>query len=184
MILLEELKTARLTNDPKVLAEVEAYAKRLTFAMIKPDITSTGHAGEVLSAMERWFTVSDVICSRWPRSVMEEFYGAHRDRPWFGELMDFMTSDRVYAVVLVGPAGAGLTFERWRNLIGATDPRKADPDSIRGRFGNKDGIIMRNAVHGSDSVENAVREIDLVHTRISDTFGEAAIEPLIKLFDL
>lgn len=184
MSILDTLRLQSLSSmqvEAKVQAEVERYAKRLTFAMIKPDITSTGHAGEVLSAMERWFTVSDVVCSRWSRSTMEEFYGAHREKPYFGELMDFMTSDRVYAVVLVAPTEDAV--QRWRDLIGATDPRKADPDSIRGRFGNKDGIIMRNAVHGSDSVENAMREIDLVHTRVSDTFGEGAVEPLIPLLD-
>jgi len=169
-------------ND-KVHEEAKRYAQRLTFAMIKPDVTSTGHAGEVLSAMERWFTVTDVLCTQWPRNVMEEFYGHHREKPYFSELMDFMTSDRVYAVVLRGPEDGSQAVQSWRDLIGATDPRKADSRSIRARFGNKDGIIMRNAVHGSDSLDSAMREIDLVNQRLCGNFGDVAVDPIVKLVD-
>lgn len=186
MTAIEEMM-ALLTSPPQVDAQTRAaaerYMQRLTFAMIKPDITSTGHAGEILSAMERWFTVTDVLCTRWPRGVMEDFYGHHREKPYFGELVDFMTSDRVYAVILRGPGDGSEAVKSWRDLIGATDPRKANERSLRARFGNKDGIIMRNAVHGSDSVESAMREIDLVNTRLCHNFGDVAVEPIVKLLD-
>lgn len=136
-----------------------------TLALIKPDAVQNRHAGMILHQMENHFAVCDVNCAIWSRSLVAQFYLEHKDRPFFGDLIEFMTMDRIYAVTLVGPNAVG----RWRALMGATDPKKADADTIRGIYGSKIGPIMHNAVHGSDSQKRAFEEIDIVRkaTRVS-----------------
>ncbi len=140
-----------------------------TVALIKPDAVEAGHAGEILATMERHFLVADVVCSKWRFDLAYDFYWMHSSKPFFGDLMVFMCSERIYAITLVSPDAV----RRWRELMGATDSRKAEPGTIRERFGNKEGIVMRNAVHGSDSLEASASERRLLGEWIP-RFGEEA----------
>lgn len=124
-----------------------------TFAMIKPDAVEAGNTGRILAAVEEaGFTIRAMRQVRLTRVEAEAFYAVHRGRPFYGELVEFMSS---------GPAVA-LTLEKadavlaWRTTIGATDPAEAAGGTIRKRFAESKG---KNAVHGSDSDENALREI-------------------------
>lgn len=154
-------------------------SSEITFALIKPDAVEAGVAGEILSMMERDFYVADVVCSRWNRKQVAEFYAEHNGKPFFDSLCDFMSSGRMYAVLLVGDDA----IARWRRLMGPTDPRDS-VTTVRGKYGNKDGIIMRNAVHGSASRRDFVRESELVRWAISpqydrgrmSLFGDEAVK--------
>lgn len=144
-------------------------AMETTFALIKPDAVAAGHAGEILSIMERNFLVGDVLTTLWSLNQVKRFYFKHEGRPYFGDLLSFMSSGPMYAMTLTAPGAV----KKWRELIGETDPKVASPGSIRGRFGDKYGPIMRNAVHGSDSVAAAREEISLVDSLVSrhSSFG-------------
>ena len=128
-------------------------AGRLTFAMIKPDAVSTAKTGPILAAVqEAGFTIRAMRQVRLSRVEAEAFYEVHRGRPFYEELVGFMSSDPAVALVLEAPAAV----TAWREAIGATDPAEAAAGTIRARFAESKG---RNAVHGSDSDENARREI-------------------------
>lgn len=129
-----------------------------TLALIKPDAVQNRHVGAILQQMENHFVVCDVLCSIWSRTLVAQFYAEHKDRPFFNDLLDFMSMDRIYAITLVGPD----VVSRWRRLAGTTNPRHADAGTIRGMYGSKVGPIMYNAVHGSDSQERAFEEIEIV----------------------
>ena len=88
------------------------------------------------------------------RATAEEQYGEHRDKPFFGELVDFITSGSVVVVRLEGEGAVDV----WRTMVGPTDPATAPPGTIRGDFGL---VITENLVHGSDSPESAERELKL-----------------------
>jgi len=126
---------------------------RYTLAMIKPDAVEGGKAGRILASIEdRGFAIRAMRLIRLTRDEAEAFYQVHRGRPFFDELVAFMSSGRTVVLALEHPdAVAG-----WRAAIGATDPAEAAPGSIRREFAESKG---RNAVHGSDSDPNAVREI-------------------------
>lgn len=143
-------------------------AMETTFALIKPDAVAAGHAGEILSIMERSFLVGDVLATTWTLDQVKRFYAKHAERPYFNDLVAFMSSGPMYAVTLTAPGAV----KKWREIIGETDPKMASPGSIRGRFGDKQGPIMRNAVHGSDSVAAAREEIGFIcSVGLSDEFG-------------
>jgi nucleoside-diphosphate kinase len=126
---------------------------RYTFAMIKPDALQSGNAGKILAAIEEaGFNIRAMRLVRLSQVEAEAFYEVHRGRPFFGELVEFMSSAPAVAMALEA-ADAVLS---WRTAIGATDPAEAAEGTIRRRFAESKG---RNAVHGSDSDENAVREI-------------------------
>lgn len=126
---------------------------RLTFAMIKPDAVASGNTGNIVQAVEAaGFAIRAMRQVRLTRTEAEAFYAVHRGRPFYGELVDFMSSGPAVAMALeADDAVAG-----WRRAIGATDPAEAAEGTIRKRFAESKG---RNAVHGSDSDENALREI-------------------------
>lgn len=128
-------------------------AGRYTFAMIKPDALQAGNAGKILAAIEEaGFNIRAMRLVRLSRVEAEAFYEVHRGRPFYGELVEFMSSAPSVALALeAADAVAG-----WRTTIGATDPAEAAEGTIRRRFAESKG---RNAVHGSDSDENATREI-------------------------
>jgi nucleoside-diphosphate kinase len=126
-----------------------------TFVMIKPDGVSRGLIGEVISRLERtglrlerirMLTISEELARR--------HYAEHLERPFFPELLEFITSGPVVAMDWSGP-GAIATA---REVMGATDPRKADPGTIRGDLGQE---VTQNIVHGSDGPESAKRELEL-----------------------
>lgn len=146
-----------------------------TFAIIKPDAVANGDAGRILSVMEKDFKVTDLILTTWSMEVAELFYADLAEKPFFRDLVAFMTSGPLICVNLSGEDAVA----RWRSVIGATDPTKAHPLSIRGLFGSKTGPMMNNAVHGSDSVLSAEYETGLIRGFLSDTrpyFGDAAVK--------
>jgi nucleoside-diphosphate kinase len=126
-----------------------------TLILIKPDAIERKLSGEILARIERrGFTLSAGKLIKVDRTLGETHYAEHREKPFFGELVAFITSGLTWALVVEGE-GAIATM---RKTIGATNPADADPGSIRGDF----AVAMPdNLVHGSDSPESAEREIAL-----------------------
>jgi nucleoside-diphosphate kinase len=124
-----------------------------TLSIIKPDAVEKKKAGAILGMLEdEGFTV--LACKRMhlTRKVAEGFYAVHKARPFFGELVEFMTRSPVFVAVLERDDAVA----QYRKVMGATDSRKAEPGTIRQKWGKDVG---ENAVHGSDSLENAKIEI-------------------------
>ncbi len=131
----------------------EPMAGRLTFAMIKPDAVAAGNTGRILAHVEAaGFRLRAIRQVSLTRVEAEAFYAVHRGRPFYGELVEFMSSGPTVALALE----ADDAVAEWRRAIGATDPAEAAEGTIRRTFAESKG---RNAVHGSDSDENALREI-------------------------
>ncbi len=126
---------------------------RYTLGIVKPDAVERGHLGAILAQIEQdGFRIRAARLVRLTRPEAEAFYAVHRGRPFFEELVTFMTSGPCLPMALERD-GAVAAF---RTLIGATDPAEAAEGTLRKRFAESKG---RNAVHGSDSDENAAREI-------------------------
>ena len=126
-----------------------------TFSIIKPDATKRNLTGAINAIIEgAGLRIVAQRRVRITREQAETFYGVHRERPFFGELVEFMTSGPVVVQVLQGE-GAVL---KYRDVMGATDPAKAEGGTIRKQFAES---IERNSVHGSDSPDNAAIEIAL-----------------------
>ena len=124
-----------------------------TFAIIKPDAVKRGLTGEVLSRIHAAkFQIVAIKSLRLTKSEAEGFYAVHRERPFFGELTDFMSSGK--AVVMVLEAEGAIA--KWRDTMGATDPKKAAPGTIRCDLGTSIGT---NCTHGSDAPDTAAFEI-------------------------
>ena len=124
-----------------------------TLAIIKPDATESHKAGKVLAHLEgAGFAVKALRLTHLPRAQAEEFYAVHRERPFYGELVEFMTSGPCIPMVLE----ADNAVLRLREVIGATDPAEADNGTVRQLFAESK---ERNAIHASDSDENAAIEI-------------------------
>jgi len=128
-------------------------AVQRTLAIVKPDAVAKGVTGEILTRVER--AGFKILALRLLRLSSEEaagFYAVHRQRPFFASLCAFMTQGPSLVMVLEGENA----IQRWRDLMGATDPAKAAPNTIRRDFASS---IEANAVHGSDSPESAAFEI-------------------------
>jgi nucleoside-diphosphate kinase len=126
-----------------------------SLVLIKPDAVERKLAGEILARIERrGFTLRAGKLVQVDRGLGETHYAEHREKPFFGELVDFITSGPTWALVVEGE-GAIATL---RKTIGATNPADAEPGSIRGDLAN---AMPDNLVHGSDSPESAEREIAL-----------------------
>jgi nucleoside-diphosphate kinase len=124
-----------------------------TFAIIKPDAVERRLVGRILSRIEdAGFTVRSMRMQHLTKKEAEGFYAVHRARPFFGGLTDFMSSGPVVVMALEAPDA----ISKWRNLMGATDPAKADAGTLRKEFGSS---IERNATHGSDAPETAAFEL-------------------------
>src|SRR5687767_15235937 len=122
-----------------------------TFAIIKPDAVESKKAGQILARIETaGFTVRAMRLHHLTKKEAEGFYAVHRERPFFGGLTQFMASGPIVAMVLEAPDA----ITKWRTLMGATDPAKADPGTIRKEFASS---IGENATHGSDAPETAAR---------------------------
>lgn len=120
-----------------------------TFTMIKPDAFSKGHTGAILAMIEKaGFRIVALKKIRLSEEKAGEFYAVHKERPFYGELVEFMSSGPIVAAILEKDNAV----EDFRKLIGATDPSKADEGTIRKLYAESVG---KNAVHGSDSNENA-----------------------------
>lgn len=126
-----------------------------TFIMVKPDGVQRGLIGEVVRRFEqKGFKLAGAKLMQITKELAEEHYGEHKERPFFGELVDFITSGPVFAMVWEGEN----VIKTSRNMIGATNPVEANPGSIRGDFAL---TVGKNIIHGSDSPESAEREIGL-----------------------
>jgi nucleoside-diphosphate kinase len=124
-----------------------------TFSIIKPDATARNLTGAINAMIEAdGLRIVGQKRVRITRDQAETFYGVHRERPFFGELVDFMTSGPVVVQVLEGENA----IARYRDVMGATDPAKAAEGTIRKRYAQS---IGENSVHGSDAPDTAVKEI-------------------------
>jgi nucleoside-diphosphate kinase len=124
-----------------------------TLLMVKPDTVEEGHYGEIISLVLRnGFRINRLSMVAFDRSRAEEFYAVHRERPFFGELVEYITSGPVVALELEHEDAVA----RLRELIGATDPAQARAGTVRAMYGKN---IQNNAVHGSDAPETAEKEL-------------------------
>src|SRR5919198_420476 len=124
-----------------------------TFTILKPDTVSAGKAGAVLTEIEKaGFRICAMKMLHLTEAQARGFYYVHKERPFFGSLVKFMTEGPLILMVLE----ADNAIEKLRKVMGATDPAKADAGTIRKQFGSN---IERNAIHGSDGPETAAFEI-------------------------
>ena len=124
-----------------------------TLAIIKPDAVERKLTGKILQRIEdEGFGIRAMRRVHLSRPEAEGFYAVHRERPFFGSLTAFMSSGPAVVMVLEAPDG----IKKWRTLMGATDPAKADPGTLRKEFAES---IERNATHGSDAPDTAAYEI-------------------------
>ena len=124
-----------------------------TFAIIKPDAVRNGYSGKIIDRMiTSDFKILGLKLTRMTKSQAEGFYEIHKDKPFFSELTEFMSSGKCVVIALQKEDAVN----RWRELIGATNPSEANEGTIRKDFATSLG---ENAVHGADSDENAEREI-------------------------
>ncbi len=123
-----------------------------TFTMIKPDAVRAGNIGNILQMINAaGFRIVAMKLTQMTKERAGQFYAVHRERPFYDELCTFMSSGPIVAAILEKENAV----EEFRKLIGATDPAKAEPGTVRQRYGTNVG---ENAVHGSDSDENAAIE--------------------------
>jgi nucleoside-diphosphate kinase len=125
-----------------------------TLAIIKPDGFAVGAAGEIVKRIyDEKIQILSMKMILLDKRKAEGFYYVHKSKPFFSTLIDFMTSGPIILMVL----GGDRVIEKWRRIMGDTNPKKAEKDSIRAIFGNN---IEKNAAHGSDSPESAIFEIN------------------------
>jgi nucleoside-diphosphate kinase len=131
-----------------------------TFSIIKPNAVRTGKTGPILAMInEGGFEIAAMRMVKITYPQAESFYAVHKGKPFFEGLIEFMTSGPVVVMILRHENAV----DQFRELIGATDPSKAEPGTIRKTFGVS---VQMNAVHGSDSVENAIKEADFFFSGI------------------
>jgi nucleoside-diphosphate kinase len=124
-----------------------------TFGIIKPDAVKNGYTGEILAMIEKdGFRLAGIKMRRLARHEAEAFYAVHKERPFYGGLVTFMTEGPVVVLALERENA----IARWRELMGATNPANAAEGTIRKKFAEN---IERNSVHGSDAPETAAQEI-------------------------
>jgi len=124
-----------------------------TLAIIKPDAVAARHAGRILQRIEEsGFTIRAMRLVHLTQKEAEGFYDVHRERPFFGSLTKFMSSGPAIVMALEAPDA----IKKWRTLMGATDPAKADANTLRKQFGKS---IESNATHGSDAPDTAAYEL-------------------------
>ena len=124
-----------------------------TLAIIKPDAVAARHTGAIIQRIEEaGFQIRAMRLTELSRQQAEGFYAVHRDKPFFGQLAAFMSSGPIVVLALE----AQEAIMKWRALMGATNPEKADAGTIRKEFGSS---IERNATHGSDAPETAAFEL-------------------------
>ncbi|HEX2149284.1 MAG TPA: nucleoside-diphosphate kinase [Actinomycetota bacterium] len=132
-----------------------ASSSETTLVLVKPDGVRRGLIGEVISRIERKnLKLAALQMVEVDESLARRHYAAHVDKPFFPALLAFITSGPVVAIAVQGEGAVGVV----RNLMGATDPKKAAPGTIRGDFGL---VVTENLVHGSDAVESAEYELGL-----------------------
>ncbi|HEY0875325.1 MAG TPA: nucleoside-diphosphate kinase [Vicinamibacterales bacterium] len=125
----------------------------MTFAIIKPDAVKARHTGRIIQRIEEaGFTIRAMQMRHLTVKQAEGFYAVHKERPFFASLINFMSSGPCVVMALE----AEDAIKKWRTLMGATDPAKADPGTLRKEFG---ASIEHNATHGSDAPETAAFEL-------------------------
>jgi nucleoside-diphosphate kinase len=130
-------------------------AEESTLLIVKPDAVRRRLVGEILRRVEaKGLRISDLRMMHIDRDLAGKHYAEHAEKPFFGELVDFITSGDVIVVRLTGEQAIGVL----RTLMGPTDPASAPPGTIRGDYGT---VITENLVHGSDSPDSAERELSL-----------------------
>jgi nucleoside-diphosphate kinase len=136
---------------------------QITCSIIKPDVAEKGVAGEIMATLEaNEFRILGCKKVRLTTAQAQAFYAVHAERPFYGELVEFMTSGPVYVMALRGDDA----ILRYRTLMGPTNSETARaeaPQSLRARFGTD---LQCNAVHGSDSVENGIIETDFFFSKL------------------
>ena len=139
--------------------------KERTLMIIKPESIQKRNIGNILVRVEKEkFEITGLKLIHLTRGQAEDFYAVHKERPFFKNLIEYITS----GPVIVARLERDNAVEKWREVIGATDPKKAAPGTIRALYGTS---IEQNAVHGSDSVENGRIETDFFfHTQESYSF--------------
>ncbi|WP_085992032.1 nucleoside-diphosphate kinase [Oceanobacillus senegalensis] len=126
-----------------------------TFLMVKPDGVQRNLVGDIVSRFEsKGFKLAGAKLMQISKETAETHYGEHKEKPFFGELVDFITSGPVFAMVWEGEN----VIATARNMMGKTNPQEALPGTVRGDFGL---TVGKNVIHGSDSPESAEREINL-----------------------
>lgn len=131
-----------------------------TFTMIKPDATSKGYTGAILDQIiKAGFSIKALKWTKLTPAQAGEFYAVHKERPFYGELVDYMSSGPIIAAILEKENAVA----DFRKLIGATNPAQAEEGTIRKKFATS---IAENAVHGSDSDENAMIEGDFFFSKL------------------
>ncbi|MEI6693976.1 MAG: nucleoside-diphosphate kinase [Actinomycetes bacterium] len=132
-----------------------------TLALVKPDGVARGLSGQILDRIQRkGYSIVALDLRTLDEATAKAHYGEHDGKPFFDELVSFITSGPLVAAVLEGPE----VITAWRTLMGVTDPIKAAPGTIRGDLATQ---MSENLVHGSDSVESAAREIALFFPGLS-----------------
>lgn len=135
--------------QPTIKTDLSQMTTNRTFTMIKPDAVENGHAGAILDdIIKAGFRIVALKYTRLSPEVAGKFYEIHKARAFYNDLVNYMSSGPVYAAILEKDNAV----EQFRNLIGATDPTKAAEGTIRRKYAKS---IEANAVHGSDSDENA-----------------------------
>jgi nucleoside-diphosphate kinase len=130
-------------------------SKETTLVLVKPDGVARGLVGEVISRLERkTLNLAGVKMLQFDEELARRHYAAHLDKPFFPELLEFITSGPVVAVAVEGEKSVSIV----RTLMGPTNPREAPPGTIRGDFCS---VLTQNLVHGSDSLEAAEYELGL-----------------------
>lgn len=127
--------------------------KQQTLSIIKPDAVAANHIGEIIARFEKnGLKIVAIRMTKLSKEQAGQFYAVHKDRPFYPNLVEFMSSGPVVAIVLEGEHAV----VKNREIMGATDPKKANPGTLRADFAKS---MSENAVHGSDSIENAKTEI-------------------------
>jgi len=170
----EQHELEHTSHEPDITAMVPYQAAtslgditlERTFALIKPHAVAAHHIGRILALIEdNKFTIVALKLHRFSKQEAETFYGVHRDKAFFAPLVELMTSGPSILMVLDRPHAVAA----WRELAGATDPQEARPGTIRAMYGESK---QNNAVHGSDSLEAAIREIQLCFPELSNPHKE------------
>jgi len=134
---------------------MDGESTQTTLVLVKPDGVRRGLIGEVIGRLERKkLRFAGIRLLTMTRELAGEHYQEHKERPFYGDLVDFITSGPVVAMAVTGEEAVSVV----RNMMGSTDPKKAAPGTLRGDFGLE---ISENIVHGSDSAASAKRELSL-----------------------
>jgi nucleoside-diphosphate kinase len=144
-----------------------------TFLMVKPDGVQRNLVGEIVSRFEKkGFQLAGAKLMTISKELAEQHYGEHKERPFFGELVSFITSSPVFAMVWEGDN----VIATARKMMGATNPQESDPGTIRGDYGVQ---VSQNIIHGSDSPGSAEREIGLFFQKDELVTYDKTINPWV-----